>query len=519
MNQNINKTGEKLNNNTQKTINNNIPKKVNNNTTKTVNNNTAKTVNNAAKTVNNNAAKTVNNNTTKIVNNSAKTVNNNSAKTVNNSAKTVNNSAKTVNNSAKTVNNKTAAKIVNNGLIYFYANSKNNSSVNTQKMKSALGNSYNSIMNIIQTYLSEKKCLKVSVKIIGKHVKLNCYTKIGEKEVSFEVPWKISYTNIKTFNDNSSGKINLSFLKNETNLQSNLIIPYDKINHKLIQIYMLIKKMENIKRDDIEEHSIKGLTKEDYELLILLVLGVNLRDESNKKYANQKKTLYEKIQAFLTVLKINSNSKNIVSGKKGLNSSSIKNDLSRIKMNNDKKNRMNQVERPEIEQQENNKTNNISNSKNISNSNSKNISNSNSNNQLNVSINLNNQVSNNKQTGGENNNTRAQNNNSNNNIKQTTNNEQEIINNQLNNTQKNNSFISDNNSKNQLKKGFNILQNNPLGISISSNNGDMIIPNEIFIEVHFYNKEIVINLFTIYNDGTFTLTPIEHYAYLDKKIN
>ena len=80
-----------------------------------------------------------------------------------------------------------------------------------------------------------------SVKIIGKHVKLNCYTKIGEKEVSFEVPWKISYTNIKTFNDNSSGKINLSFLKNETNLQSNLIIPYDKINHKLIQIYMLIK--------------------------------------------------------------------------------------------------------------------------------------------------------------------------------------------------------------------------------------------------------------------------------------
>ena len=138
-----------------------------------------------------------------------------------------------------------------------------------------------------------------------------------------------------------------------------IFLHYDKINHKLIQISMLIKKMKNIKRDDIEEHSIKGLTKEDYELLILLVLGINLRGESNKKYANQKSTLYESIQAFLKIFPKNDSSSIKSNNKKEKNIPEMKNDLSGSKINKGK-NKVNQIEGNNVEKQENNQINNLS---------------------------------------------------------------------------------------------------------------------------------------------------------------
>ena len=121
---------------------------------------------------------------------------------------TSNNSNKdsNINNNSK----KPTKNLVNNEQINFYANSflKNNSAANIKKIKNATGNSYSDIINIIKTYLSEN-CTHLSVKIEGGNLKLTCYTMIGEKEVGFEVPWKISYINVKSLKNNNR-KVNLS---------------------------------------------------------------------------------------------------------------------------------------------------------------------------------------------------------------------------------------------------------------------------------------------------------------------
>ncbi len=445
------------------------------------------------------------------------------------------------NNSKKTTNN-----FVNNKQINFYADSflKNNSPANIQKIKNATGNSYSEIMNIIKTYLSED-CSHISVKIEGGHVKLTCYTKIGEKEVGFEVPWKISYINVKSLK-NKNGKINLSFLKSDVSNQKNISVPFDKINYKLNQISMLIDKMKNIKKEDIEEHSIKGFTKSDYELLVLLVIGTNLRGESNKVYAAQKKNLYERIKSFLSIWSKKLN-KPVKSSNKKNNKQTNNKKQNSNKQKNNKNNKNSEENMKENEEGSENKSENSNQIEENTNNSEQEVDN------LQQNINES-QVKNNKnnsnQTGGQNNNNKQKNNminstnltNSTNNSNNSSNNInlQNVNTNSNNNTKvdkNNNTMVNKNNntkveSNNTKDKKNNKLPNNKKNNSINKQlnsvisvgnslfkENEILIPKDIYIELHYYNREVVMNLFTIYENGDYILTPIEHFSYENLKNN
>ncbi len=468
-------------------------------------------------------------------------------------------------NKKNTNSNKSTNNVVNKEEVHFYANSflKNNSPANIQKIKNATGSSYSNIMNIIKTYLSED-CSHISVKIEGKHVKLTCYTKIGEKEVGFEVPWKISYINVKSLKNNN-GKVNLSFLKSDVSNEKNISVPFDKINYKLNQISMLIDKMKNIKKEDIEEHSIKGFTKSDYELLVLLVLGTNLRGESNKVYAAQKKNLYERIKYFLSIwskkfnkpIKSSNKKSNGLPNKKQQHSNKQKNNEKNNQKNKNNKNsngnlkeneelleniseNSNQIEEDINNLEEvNNAEQNINENKVINNStNNKNNPNQtggqNNNNKPinNVSSSRNNSINNNS---SDNNNSSENNNSSGNSI--VSNNNSNIKNNNSSNINSNNELTvqnnktknnkTPNNKKNNSKnsptskqlnenKQLNSLIN--MGSSLFKEN-EILIPKDIYIELHYYNREVVMNLFTVYENGDYVLTPIEHFSYENLKNN